>query len=174
MTVPNAPVVVVMGVSGTGKSTVAGLLADRLGWDRAEGDDLHPPANVAKMAAGIPLDDADRRPWLDRVASWIGAHTAVRRPGVVTCSALRRSYRDVLRSAGGRVVFVHLSGGRDEIAARLTGRTGHFMPASLLDSQLATLEPPGPDEDAVTVPIDLTPAEQVEQIVRALGGAGAA
>ena len=147
---PNAsPVLVVMGVSGSGKSTVAELIARQLGWDFAEGDDMHPPANVAKMAAGEPLDDDDREPWLHEVAAWIAAHTKLERPGVITCSALKRCYRDVLR--GDQVVFVHLTSTPAELAQRLAGRHGHYMPGSLLASQLATLEPPAPDEQAITV-----------------------
>ena len=142
-------VLVVMGVSGTGKSTVAGLLADRLGWDLAEGDDLHPLANVEKMRAGTPLTDEDRWPWLDKVAAWIRTHTDAGSPGIITCSALRRIYRDRLSGPG--VVFVHLDGTREEIAGQMSKRSGHYMPLSLLDSQLATLEPLEPDERAVVV-----------------------
>lgn len=160
------PVLVIMGVSGSGKSTVAGLLAGRLGWDLAEGDDMHPPANVAKMAAGHPLDDEDRWPWLAKIATWIHQHTAAGRPGIVTCSALKRSYRDVLR--GDNVVFVHLAGSRDQIAKRLAARHGHFMPAGMLDSQIATLETLGPDENAITVDLGESPYEESEEIIRRL------
>ena len=125
-----------MGVSGSGKSTVAGILAGQLGWDLVEGDDLHPAANVAKMSAGIPLADEDRWPWLDRVAAWIRNHTATGVPGIITCSALKRSYRDKL--SGDNVVFVHLAGSKDIIGQRLTARTDHYMPATLLYSQIAT------------------------------------
>ena len=159
-------VLVVMGVSGCGKSTVAGLLAARLGWDLEEGDDLHPPENVAKMAAGVPLDDADRWPWLERVASWIRQHTEAGRAGVITCSALKRCYRDRLR--GPDVTFVYLHGSQELIASRLSRRHGHYMPLALLDSQLATLEPPGQDERALTVEIDTAPDVQVDEIVRRL------
>ena len=155
-----------MGVSGSGKSTVGDLLAGRLGWDFGEGDELHPQANIAKMAAGHPLTDADRWPWLARVRGWIDEHVAAGRPGVITCSALKRSYRDVLRDE--HVVFVHLPVSREELLGRLTGRPGHFMPAALLDSQLADLEPPGPDEQAITVDTSATPADQAAEIVRAL------
>lgn len=161
-----SPVLVVMGVSGCGKSTVAGVLAGRLGWDLAEGDDMHPPANVAKMAAGHPLDDEDRWPWLDIIAGWIRERTDAGTPGIVTCSALKRSYRDVLR--GDHVVFVHLAGSREKIASRLTTRHGHFMPAALLDSQFAALEPPGDDERAVTVDIVDAPGREAEEIIRRL------
>jgi gluconokinase len=161
------PVLVIMGVSGSGKSTVAGLLAGRLGWDLAEGDDMHPPANVAKMAAGHPLDDEDRRPWLTTIATWIHEHTATGRPGIVTCSALKRSYRDVLR--GDDVVFVYLHGTREQIAARLIARHGHYMPPTLLDSQFATLEPPDDDEHAWWIDIGPAPGVQADEIQRRLG-----
>ena len=163
---PTEPVLVIMGVSGGGKSTVAGLLAGRLGWDLAEGDDMHPAANIAKMAAGHPLDDADRWPWLARVAEWIRARTANGRPGIVTCSALKRSYRDVLR--GPDVVFVYLAGSRELIARRLAARHGHFMPPALLDSQFATLEPPGPDEQAITVNITGSPETEAAHVIQTL------
>jgi gluconokinase len=161
------PVLVVMGVSGSGKSTVAGHLATRLGWDLQEGDDLHPAANVAKMAAGLPLTDDDRWPWLDRVAEWISAHAAAGRPGVVTCSALRRVHRDRLR--GDRVVFVHLSGSKSRIAQRLATRVDHFMPPSLLDSQIAALEPPGEDENVLLIRPEGTPADIADDVIARLG-----
>ncbi|GAB3452435.1 gluconokinase [Kineococcus endophyticus] len=164
---------VVMGVAGCGKSTVAGLLADRLGWPLGEADDWHPAANVAAMTAGTPLSDADRAPWLLAVRDWIDAQGG---DCVLTCSALRRSYRDVLRGAGARVRFVHLDGSRDELAARLAARTGHFMPASLLDSQLAVLEPLEADEDGVVVPITGGPLEVAgrveEAVARQVSGSG--
>lgn len=159
-------VLVLMGVSGSGKSTVAGVLAGRLGWDLAEGDDLHPEANVAKMAAGQPLTDADREPWLARVAAWIRAHTDVGRPGLITCSALKRRYRDELR--GDDVVFVYLAGTHDQIARRLAARHGHYMPASLLDSQLDTLEPPEPDENAIRVDVAGSPQDEAAEIITRL------
>lgn len=164
-----------MGVSGCGKSTVGGLLAGLLGWPLEEGDDLHPPANVAKMAAGHALTDADRGPWLDRVAAWIRARVAADEPGIITCSALKRAYRDVLRADGmaDHVIFVHLRGSEERIAARLATRHGHFMPGTLLDSQFQTLEPPGPDERSITVDIDRPPREQAEEIVRRLDLASA-
>jgi len=157
------PVLVLMGVSGTGKTTVAGVLAGRLGWDLEEGDDLHPPENVAKMRAGHPLTDEDRWPWLERVAAWIREHTDAGRPGLITCSALKRSYRDVLR--GDHVVFVYLHGTYDQIAARLATRHGHYMPASLLQSQFDTLEPPDPDEHALSIDISVPAAVQANEIV---------
>ena len=163
---PQQPVVVVMGVSGSGKSTVAGILAGQLGWDFAEGDDLHPVANVAKMSAGIPLTDEDRWPWLDRIAAWIHHHTASGVPGIITCSALKRSYRDKL--SGDNVVFVHLAGTKDVIGQRLTARLDHYMPATLLDSQIATLEPPEADENALSVVAGRAPAEEAAEIIRLL------
>lgn len=159
---------VVMGVSGSGKTTVARMLATRLGWTFAEGDDFHPQANVDKMAAGHPLDDADRWPWLARVADWIDDRLADGRSGVVTCSALKRSYRDVLRRPD--VVFVHLDGDRALLAERIKERHGHFMPAALLDSQLATLEPLTADERSVVVDVAAPPSAIVDEIVSRLPG----
>jgi len=156
-------VLVVMGVSGTGKSTVAGMIAGRLGWALEEGDDLHPPANVAKMSSGQPLTDEDRWPWLDTIAAWIHRHLADGRPGIITCSALRRVYRDRLRGPG--VAFVHLDGSKQVIGERLSRRLGHFMPESLLDSQLATLEPLGPDENGIVVPLGRTTEDEVLAIL---------
>ncbi|MFC9354575.1 gluconokinase [Arthrobacter sp. NPDC057013] len=161
------PVLVIMGVSGSGKSTVAGILAGQLGWDLEEGDDLHPAENVAKMASGVPLTDEDRWPWLDTIASWIIEHTMAGIPGIITCSALKRIYRDRLRQKN--VVFVHLSGSKEQIARRLTARMDHYMPATLLDSQIATLEPPGPDENTIVVDVGRTPAEEAAEVVRRLG-----
>jgi carbohydrate kinase (thermoresistant glucokinase family) len=155
-----------MGVSGCGKSTIATLLAGRLGWPFAEGDDLHPPENVAKMHTGHPLSDDDRRPWLERIAAWIDDQISAGRSAVVTCSALKRSYRDLLRRD--QVTFVYLRGERDEVSRRLATRQGHFMPATLLDSQFADLEPPGPDERALTVDIGRTPVDLADEIVTAL------
>lgn len=146
-----ASIVVLMGVSGSGKSTVGQELAQQLGWDFAEGDDFHAPASIAKMAAGHELTDDDRWPWLRRIADWIEHELSARRCGVITCSALRRVYRDVLRRPG--VVFVHLSVPPAELSQRLTERTGHFMPASLLRSQLEALEPPNKEEQAVIVEV---------------------
>jgi gluconokinase len=161
------PVLVVMGVSGSGKSTVGGLLAGRLGWDLEEGDDLHPAANVAKMAAGHPLDDEDRWPWLAKVAAWILEHTESGRSGVITCSALKRSYRDLLR--GDQVVFVYLAGSKEQIAARLAARHGHYMPAALLDSQFEALQPPTADENAITVDLASSSSDEVAEIITRLG-----
>ncbi|MCU1686144.1 MAG: gntK [Amycolatopsis sp.] len=141
-------VVVVMGVSGSGKTTVGTALAERLGVEYAEADAFHSEANIAKMGAGIPLTDADRAPWLRAIAAWIGEHEAT--GGVVTSSALKRRYRDVLRG-GGPCWFLHLDGAHDLLAARMNTRKGHFMPASLLDSQLADLEPLDADEPGMVV-----------------------
>lgn len=161
------PRLVIMGVSGCGKSTVGAALAARLGLAYRDGDDLHPAANVEKMRAGQPLGDADRWPWLDRVAAVLKDEA----PVIIGCSALRRAYRDRIRSgAGGPVRFVHLSGQRDLIAARMATRAGHYMPLSLLDSQFATLEPPGPDE-ALTVDIDQPLPTLIDSILRSLEGA---
>lgn len=142
--------IIIMGVSGCGKSSVGAGLSQRLGIPYRDGDDLHPAANVEKMRAGHPLNDDDRWPWLDRVAAVL----AVDAPVIVGCSALRRAYRDRLRAgAGGPVHFVHLAGSRELLAKRMSARTGHYMPLSLLDTQLAALEPPSPDE-ALTIDID--------------------
>jgi len=153
---------VVMGVSGCGKTTLGAALAARLGAGFVDADDLHPPANRAKMARGEALTDEDRAPWLDLVTGVLRD----RAPVVVACSALRRAYRDRLREAG-KVRFLHLAAPREVIAARLAARQGHFMPASLLDSQYATLEPPGPDE-AVTLDARLTPDVLLEQALARL------
>lgn len=163
----HVPVLVVMGVSGSGKTTFAELIAKRLGWDLQEGDQLHPEANVAKMEGGTPLSDDDRWPWLARVAEWIDEHGAAGRPAVITCSALKRAYRD--RLARPEVVFVHLAGPRELIADRLGQRTGHFMPSSLLDSQLETLEPLHPDERGIVVDVHGSPRDAVEATIARLG-----
>jgi gluconokinase len=162
--------VTVMGVSGSGKTTVGAALAQRLRVPFADADDLHPPANVAKMSAGIPLDDADRLPWLRTVGAWLAEHAA---GGVTSCSALRRSYRDVLREAAPEQVFVHLASDREVIARRVAGRPGHFMPAALVDSQFATLEPLDPDERGVTLDVDQPIDALVDACVAALGVQGA-
>jgi gluconokinase/shikimate kinase len=156
-----------MGVSGSGKSTVAGLVASRLGWELAEGDDLHPPANVAKMHSGQPLTDDDRWPWLESIADWIRAHTASGIPGVITCSALKKRYRDVLRGEG--VVFVFLEGTKDRISDRLASRHGHFMPPALLASQFEALEAPTEDENFISLCVTATPAEEAQEVIDRLG-----
>ncbi|AXE84750.1 gluconokinase [Streptomyces olindensis] len=163
----NTPhVVVVMGVAGTGKTTIGPLLAARLGVPYAEADDFHPPANIAKMSAGTPLTDEDRWPWLDAIGDW--AHGRAGLGGVVSCSALKRSYRDRLRSAAPGVVFVHLTGDRALIEDRMSHRQGHFMPTTLLDSQFATLQPLQADEAGVAVDVTGSPAEITERAVHAL------
>lgn len=159
-------VVVVMGVAGTGKTTIGPLLAARLGVPYAEGDDFHPEANIAKMAAGTPLDDADRWPWLDAIGAWADGRAGL--GGVVSCSALKRSYRDRLRAAAPGVVFVHLAGDRSLIEDRMAHRQGHFMPTALLDSQFATLEPLQADEAGVVVDVSGGPEAITDRAVRAL------
>lgn len=160
---------VVMGVAGCGKSTVAQGMQDRLGWSLAEGDEFHPAANIAKMSSGTPLTDEDRWPWLDSIVDWTAGQDAAGRESIVTCSALRRVYRDRLRAAPGRTLFVHLTGSQALLAERLASRSDHFMPASLLPSQLATLEPLEPDEDGVVLDIDASVPELIEQAIRRLG-----
>jgi carbohydrate kinase (thermoresistant glucokinase family) len=168
--VASEPVVLVlMGVSGSGKSTVAALLARRLGWAFQEGDSLHPPANVAMMAAGQALTDDDRWPWLRLVAEWIETRLDAGENGLITCSALKRSYRDIVGRRGSGVVFVYLAGDKDEIAARMAVRHGHFMPTSLLDSQFADLEEPTPDEPSLRVDIGPAPEVIAGRIIDALG-----
>ena len=155
---------VIMGVSGCGKSSVGAGLATRLGLNYRDGDDLHPPENVAKMRAGMPLTDGDRWPWLDRVGQVLLAEA----PVIVGCSALKRAYRDRIRTAaGGPVTFVHLAGSQEVIAARMALRQGHYMPLSLLDSQFAALEPPAAEE-AITVSIDQPLEALVADILRQL------
>ena len=162
-------VLVLMGVSGCGKTTVAQILAERLRWAFEEGDALHPQANVDKMAAGHPLTDADRAPWLARVADWVEARLDAGECGVITCSALKRAYRELIDRRGSRIVFVYLHGSRELIASRLSHRTGHFMPSTLLDSQFATLEEPGADEPAIRVEIGEPPEAIADDIAAALG-----
>jgi gluconokinase len=162
------PILIVMGVAGTGKSTLAGLLAERLNWELQEGDDLHPPANVAKMSAGIPLDDDDRWPWLDAIAAWIKVKTKSGEPGIVTCSALKKSYRDRLRAPN--VIFVFINGPRAVIEARMASRERHYMPLSLLESQLAALEPPTSDENVLEVDLAAPPEEEAAAVLNALEG----
>lgn len=156
-------VYVAMGVSGSGKSTVGKLIAQKLGAHYAEGDSFHPPENVEKMRHGHPLDDKDRAPWLAAMAQAIRDWNAKGETVVLSCSALKRRYRDVLRT-GGDVRFIHFAGDKALIAKRLANRKGHYMPASLLDSQFAALEPPGEDE-AITVGIDGTPAEIAAKVL---------
>lgn len=157
---------VIMGVAGCGKSTVGAALSEQLDIPYRDGDDLHSTEAVEKMRAGIALTDDDRWPWLDRIADALNSEA----PLIIGCSALRRVYRDRIRAgAGGPVMFIHLAGDRDLIAARMATRAGHYMPLSLLDSQFATLEKPGPDE-AIEVTIDQPMASIVGQIMSTLGG----
>lgn len=171
---PHQPrIVVVMGVSGSGKTTVGALLAERLGVPYAEADAFHPPANIAKMTSGHPLDDADRWPWLHAIADWIHDRAITGEGGVVSCSALKRRYRDLLRTAADDVWFLHLHGTRDVVAGRLHHRSGHFMPESLLDSQFADLEPLADDEPGLRADLTEDPAEIVDDALRVLGRNGA-
>src|SRR6516225_247216 len=162
-------VVGVMGVSGCGKTTIAGMLAHRLNWIFEEGDWLHPPSNVEKMHAGVPLTDEDRWSWLHGIAAWIDATRRVGNHGTVACSALKRAYRDILVGERPDVRIVYLKGERDLIARRMAARDGHFMPPALLDSQFATLEEPRPDEHPIVVSIVPHPRQIVEEIVKRLG-----
>jgi gluconokinase len=161
----NRNLYVVMGITGSGKSTVGALLARTLGLDFVEGDDYHPAENIRRMAAGIPLTDADRADWLRALAARLREAGNSSTGLVMTCSALKRSYRDLLRAAAPDIQFVYLSGSRPLIAERVVGRRGHFMPASLLDSQLATLEEPESDEAVWTCDINGTPQRIVDDIV---------
>lgn len=161
---------VIMGVAGSGKTSIGQRLALELGADFIDGDDLHPPSNIDKMARGVPLNDGDRAPWLASVGKTLRVH-----PGtlIVGCSALKRSYRDQIRAAVGHpVTFLYLDGSRDLIAGRMAKRQRHFMPLSLLDSQFATLQRPEPDEDAITVSIDAEPDAIVAALVKAIGETG--
>jgi gluconokinase len=162
-------VLVVMGVSGSGKTTVAALLAGRLRWDFEDADDLHPATNVAKMHAGIPLTDVDRWPWLHAVASWIDASRAAGRHGVVACSALKRSYRDIIIGDRPDVQLVFLEGNRQLISARLACRQGHFLPSGLLESQFEALEEPTADEHPIVISIDRRPKEIVDELLSIIG-----
>jgi gluconokinase len=160
------PLLVIMGVTGAGKSTVGTLIAERLGLPFNDADDFHPPANIAKMSSGQPLTDDDRWPWLDA----IGAHLAAHRGGgaVVTCSALKRAYRDRLRAAAPELRFVHLQGDMALVAARQAARQGHFMPASLVASQYATLEEPAPEERVIALDVAAAPSALADAAIAAL------
>jgi gluconokinase len=162
--------IVVMGVSGSGKSTVAAELVSRTGWVFAEGDAFHPAANVARMHAGVALTDDDRWPWLEALAGWIGEQEAAGLDAVVTCSALKRSYRDLLRAGHPSVWFAHIDVPARVLTDRLEHRAGHYMPLSLLGSQLATLEPLQPDEPGTVVEAQRTPAEVAAAILDQLPG----
>jgi carbohydrate kinase (thermoresistant glucokinase family) len=161
---------VVMGVSGSGKSTIGEALGQRLGWRYADGDSFHPPANVAKMKAGQPLTDEDRWPWLKEIAAEIERRRQVGEHIVIACSALKKAYRDILVHGRDDVRMVYLNGSRDLVADRIGHRTGHFMPPGLLDSQFAALEPPSPDERPIIVSIDASVDVIVERILQQLQG----
>jgi gluconokinase len=162
-------ILVVMGVSGSGKSTIGAILARRLHWDFEDADWFHPPANVEKMHRSIPLTDEDRWPWLEAIAAWIAEHRAAGTSCVVTCSALKRAYRDIVTSRqSDDVRLVHLQGNFLLIEARLKARQGHFMPPALLASQFDALEEPASDEHAITVSIDATPEEIAERVLKRL------
>jgi carbohydrate kinase (thermoresistant glucokinase family) len=161
-------ILIVMGVSGSGKTTVAAMLAGRLNWRFQEGDALHPQANVDKMHHGVPLTDADRMPWLDSIAALIDRWNAEGVSGIIACSALKRAYRERIRAGRPAVELIYLRGARELVSSRITQRMGHFMPASLLASQFETLEEPGKDEPAITVDIGGSPSQIVEAILTAL------
>ncbi len=162
-------VIVLMGVSGSGKSTIGVALSQKLGWPYADADEFHPAANVAKMSAGQPLTDEDRWPWLAAIAAHIDIARAEGRHAIVSCSALKRVYRDILIGARDDVRLVLLDGTKEEIFARMRARKDHFMPLALLDSQFATLERPGVDERPVVVSIDGTPEKIADAIIAGLG-----
>ena len=161
-------VVVVMGVSGSGKSTIAAMLAHRLHWSYEDGDWVHPRSNVEKMHNGIPLTDEDRWPWLEAIAAWIDATRKAGNHGIVACSALKHAYRNILVDDRRDVCLVYLQGGHDLVARRLAARDGHFMPPALLESQFAALEEPDPEERPVIVSIREPPQLLAEQIMAAL------
>ncbi|MBR0670593.1 gluconokinase [Neoroseomonas soli] len=162
------PAIVVMGVSGCGKSTVGALLAERLGWPFEDGDSFHPPANVAKMSTGTPLTDEDRWPWLGAIAVRIGRARAEGKGVVVACSALKRAYRDMLRDGHADIRFLHLTGEPFLIMARQAARQGHYMPASLIASQFAALEPPETEADVIDLDVDPEPPAIVAKAIAAL------
>jgi gluconokinase len=162
-------IIVVMGVSGSGKSTIAAMLAIRLHWTYEDADWFHPPANVEKMHSGKPLTDEDRWPWLRAIAAWIDDARGARKHAVIACSALKRAYRDILVGDRRDVRVVYLKGERELIARRMTLRHGHFMPPSLLDSQFATLQEPGEDERPIVVSIDARPRDIVDAVIAKLG-----
>ncbi|MGC2780999.1 MAG: gluconokinase [Bradyrhizobium sp.] len=159
---------VIMGVSGSGKSTIGQALGQRLGWRFEDGDRFHPPGNVAKMSAGHPLTDKDRWPWLQAIADEIARCRAVGEPIIIACSALKKAYRDILVGGNGDVRMVYLRGSQELIADRMKHREGHFMPPGLLASQFATLEPPAADEHPITVSIDAPVAAIVDGVLQQL------
>ncbi|MBV9738610.1 MAG: gluconokinase [Hyphomicrobiales bacterium] len=158
-------VLVIMGVSGSGKTTIATLLARKLGWEYRDGDEFHPPANVEKMKGGVPLTDEDRWPWLEAIARFIDDELAKGTKTIVTCSALKKSYREIIVDDRKGVRLVYLRGERGLLEGRLKSRHGHFMPSSLLQSQFDALEEPGPEENPLTVSVDATPAQIVDHIL---------
>ncbi|MBU3731576.1 MAG: gluconokinase [Beijerinckiaceae bacterium] len=162
-------VLIVMGVSGCGKSTVGQALGEELGWEFRDGDAFHPPANVAKMKSGAPLTDEDRWPWLDAIARYIDETRAQGGHAIIACSALKRVYRDRLKGARPDVTFVHLAGSKELIEARMAARQNHFMPLGLLDSQFATLEAPSDDEGAMIVSVAGAPDEIVHDVLKRMG-----
>ncbi len=166
---PRPVVLVLMGVSGCGKSTVAAVLAGRLGWAFEEGDAMHPQSNLDKMAAGHPLDDEDRKPWLAKVADWVDERLDAGENGLITCSALKRAYRDLINRRGSGVIFVYLAGTPELIGSRLVARNGHFMPPGLLDSQFEALEEPAPDEPEIRVAVGAAPTVIARHIAERLG-----
>lgn len=161
-------IIVVMGVAGSGKSTIARAIADETGWDFAEADDFHSAANIAKMSAGTPLTDDDRWPWLEAIGDWLHRHEEEQRSAVATCSALRREYRDVLRERCPQVCFCELDVDHDSLEQRLEHRHDHYMPTSLLDSQLTTWEALEPDEPGVSVEVDGPTSQNVARVLTAL------
>jgi gluconokinase len=165
---PAPSVLVVMGVSGSGKTTVGALLASRLGWTFVDGDAFHPPSNVQKMQSGIALMDEDRWPWLHAIANWIDATRTAHQRGVVACSALKRSYRELLSGGRSDVRLVYLQASFDTVRERLSKREGHFMPVSLLQSQYETLEEPGPEEAPIIVSVSDAPETIVADVVTRL------
>jgi gluconokinase len=161
-------ILIVAGVSGSGKTTVGAMLAGRLGWRFADADDFHPAANIEKMRAGVPLTDADRWPWLRAIAVWMDRGIATNEPAVIACSALRRSYRDILLGGRPQAQLVFLAADRQVLARRLAARHGHFFPGQLLGSQFEALEPPGPDEHVLSIVPGDEPADTVASIIAVL------
>lgn len=166
--IPTPQHLVIMGVSGSGKTTISTLLSEHLGWIAAEADEFHPESNIAKMSSGTPLTDEDRWPWLASIREWMDTQAENGRSTIVTCSALKHSYRDVLATAAGDVHFVHLNGDAAVLSERMKTRSGHFMPASLLPSQMSTLEPLAEDEQGVVVDILKPPGDIVSEILTRL------
>lgn len=164
---------IVMGPSGVGKTTTAKGVADRLGWEFAEGDEFHPKANIDKMSAGIPLDDDDRAPWLRSIRDWISEQSDAGLNCVLTCSALKKRYRDILREARSQVLFIELDAPMDLVGERMAHRKGHYMPTSLLKSQFDTLEPLDAEEGGIIVSVRDTPEKVIDDAVAALEKAGA-